>query len=188
MAQLSTAYDEALVYASSLHREQRRKGTDVPYLSHLLSVSALVLEGGGDEDQAIAALLHDALEDQPDLTSYDDLRERFGVRVADIVRACSDTEVQPKPPWRHRKEGFLRRLAVEPPDVLLVSLADKLHNARAILLDLRTAGAQVWERFNAPREDQLWYYSALVATFESQLPEHPLTQELRRTAEGLSAG
>jgi len=108
--------------------------------------------------------------------------------VANIVRACSDTEVQPKPPWRDRKEDYLRRLAVEPPDVLLVSLADKLHNARSILLDLRPPGAQVWERFNAPRQDQLWYYSALVATFESQLPQHPLTQELRRTVDALSAG
>ena len=184
---LTSRYDEALAFASELHREQERKGSHIPYLTHLLSVSALVIEGGGDEEQAIAGLLHDALEDQGNKTSYDDLAERFGTRVADIVRACSDTEVVPKPPWRVRKEAYLAHLPDEPDEVLLVSLSDKLHNARSMALDLGTAGPAMWDRFSAGRDEQLWYLSSLLGVFEARLPGHPLTRELALTLERLAA-
>ncbi len=188
MPALSVRFDQALLFASRVHREQRRKGGDVPYLAHLLAVTSLVLEAGGDEDQAIAALLHDALEDQPDQVTVDDLVERFGERVAQIVRRCSDVESHPKPPWRDRKEEHLDRLRQEQDDVLLVALADKLHNARSTLRDLRIGGPEVWRRFNAPRQDQLWYYSSLLEVFRSRLPREPMTSELRQAVEELAAG
>lgn len=185
MPQLGQRYVEALTYAAHLHREQVRKGTDVPYLSHLLSVSALVLEDGGDEDLAVAALLHDALEDQGDKTSYEDLRQRFGERVAAVVRECSDTEVTPKPPWRERKQDYLERLEVGSADAALVSAADKLHNARSILRDLRASGPRVWERFNSGPEDQLWYYDRLVEVLRRRVPGSASAAELRRTVAAL---
>lgn len=185
MTALTARYDEALALAAHLHREQRRKGTSIPYLSHLLAVSSLVLEAGGDEDQAIAGLLHDSLEDQSEQTSYADLRDRFGPGVADVVRACSDTEVVPKPPWRQRKQAYLEHLETADPQVLLVSRADKLHNARAILTDLREQGQQLWTRFSADRQDQLWYYRSLAEVFTRRLPT-PQSQELARTVEAIA--
>lgn len=182
---LSEKFDEALVYAHELHREQARKGGELPYISHLLAVSSLVLEGGGDEEQAIAGLLHDGLEDQGDKTSYEELEERFGARVAGIVRACSDTEVLPKPPWRERKQAYLDSLEQESADVLLVSAADKLHNARATLADTLYSGTDVWGRFKAGRSEQEWYYRALVRVFEDRLPHNPVVRELSRTVDAL---
>ena len=150
--------DDAFVLARELHAGQRRKGTDIPYLGHLMAVAALVIEDGGDEDEAIAALLHDAVEDQGGPPTLVLIRGRFGTRVAAIVAACSDTDETPKPPWRARKEAYLAHLRDPdlPEGTLRVSLADKLHNARAILADLR-AGHDVFARFNAPRQDQAWY-------------------------------
>lgn len=182
---LTEKFDEALVYAHELHREQPRKGGQLPYISHLLAVSSLVLEGGGDEEQAMAGLLHDALEDQGDKTSYEELEKRFGARVAGIVRACSDTEVVPKPPWRERKQVYLDSLAHEDDDVLLVSAADKLHNARATLADTLYSEADVWGRFNAGRSEQKWYYQELVQVFQDRLPHNPVVRELRRTVDAL---
>ena len=140
MTELTPRFDDAVTEARRLHGGQRRKGTDIPYVAHLLSVSAIVLEDGGSEDEAIAGLLHHVIEDVPVEGTEEFIRERFGDRVADIVSACSDSTTFPKPPWRERKERYLAHLESAPPEVLRVSLADKLHNARAILYDLRTVG------------------------------------------------
>ena len=149
MLVLSERFRDALSYAADLHARQARKGIDqVPYVAHLLATCSLVLEAGGDEEQAIAALLHDALEDQGHATSYPTLTERYGTRVADLVRACSDTEATPKPPWPERKRAYREHLTHAAPDVLLVSCADKLHNARSTLADLREVGMSAWQRFS----------------------------------------
>lgn len=177
---LSSGYAKAVAYAADLHRDQVRKGTSVPYLAHLLSVSALVLEEDGDEDQAIAALLHDALEDQGERTSYAEIAGRFGSRVAAVVRECSDTEQTPKPPWRQRKETYLEHLRVASEDAVLVSAADKLHNAGAIVADLRELGPQLWSRFHAGADEQLWYYSGLVEVFQERRPASRMTAQLAR--------
>ena len=181
---LGGRFDEALAYVAEMHREQARKGGPVPYLSHLLGVASLVLEYGGDEDQAIAALLHDTIEDCGS-EHAEPIKQRFDSEVLGMVRACSDDEVPAgteKGPWRARKDGYLAHLdelgAGHP--ALLVSAADKLHNARAIRADLRQHGLSVWDRFNEPAKDQLWYYRHLAATFERLLPGS-LASELRRT-------
>ena len=167
---LGERFADAVAYASDLHREQVRKQTTTPYLSHLLGTAAFLMEQEGTtEDQAIAALLHDALEDHPDRTSAAEIEERFGATVARIVQDCSDTDVHPKPPWRERKEAYLAHLETAPIDSLQVSLADKLHNSRAILTDLQTIGPVVWTRFNAGVEEQRWYYTALAEVFVRRL-------------------
>jgi hypothetical protein len=163
----------AVEEASRYHAGQLRKGTQIPYVAHLLSVAALVLEDGGSEDEAIAALLRDAAEDAGGKPTLDAIRERFGDQVAMIVAACSDTDVIPKPPWRERKETYLAHLAHEktPASVLRVSAADKLHNTRAILGDYRRIGDDLWSRFNTKSgDDQLWYYRSLATIFLSRSP------------------
>jgi len=160
-------FEQALVYATRLHNSQNRKGSQIPYLGHLLSVAGLVIEWGGDEDQAIAALLHDSVEDQGGLATLHEIRELFGERVARIVEACSDSFVKPKPPWRERKEAYIKKLAEEPDDIRLVSLADKLHNARSIYMDLLAQGPSALDRFNGGRQGTLWYYQTLVRLFKS---------------------
>lgn len=177
---LTKRFDEALAYAVDLHRGQPRKGTGVPYVSHLLAVAALVLEHGGSEDQAIAALLHDAVEDQGGKPTAEAIRARFGDLVADIVDGCTDTDVFPKPPWRERKEAYLARLRREPAHVRLVSAADKLHNARTMVTDLRILGPDLWKRFNAGRDETLWYLGALVEAFR-EAGSAPIVEELART-------
>lgn len=176
---LTARFAAALAFAYELHHQQTRKGTQVPYLAHLLSVTALVLEDGGDEDQAIAALLHDAPEDQGGRSVLERIRQQFGERVAQIVDGCTDTYETPKPPWRGRKEAYLDHLLRASPEVRRVSLADKLHNARTILADLQQYGPVVWERFNGRRDGTLWYYRALVATFLAPGPS-PMLSELER--------
>jgi len=184
--ELSTRFSEALELAFSLHRTQRRKGSGVPYFAHLLAVSGLVMEADGEEEVAIAALLHDAVEDQGGLETLDVIRERFGDRVAEIVLACSDTTEAEKPPWRQRKERYLAHLEHAPDDVLLVSCADKLHNARSILADHRVVGPDIWERFKPSREQTLWYYRSLVEIFSRRGPSRlsaqlqPVVEELER--------
>jgi (p)ppGpp synthase/HD superfamily hydrolase len=176
---LTERFDEALAYASDAHRDQVRKGTRVPYVSHLLAVAGRVLEEGGDEDEAIAALLHDVVEDQGGAARLADVAARFGSRVAAIVAGTSDTDQSPKPPWRQRKERYLAHLA-DPStsrSVLLVSAADKLHNARTIVRDLGADGPSTWARFNAGVDDQLWYYRELREILVRRLPG-PLTDEL----------
>lgn len=162
------------------------------YVSHLLAVCSLVLEAGGDEEQAIAALLHDAIEDQPDEASPETIRKEFGQRVADIVVECSDREhgvEGTRDNWRERKEAYIRALGTASPDVLLVSCADKLHNARSLLRDLIQEGEKVWDRFNQPDPaQQLWYYRALSEAFIERI-EQPrwLPEELERTVEEIAA-
>jgi (p)ppGpp synthase/HD superfamily hydrolase len=176
-------FDDAYRFAAALHREQRRKGSGVAYLAHLLAVAALVIEDGGGEDEAIAALLHDAVEDHPERTSFDEVRERFGARVAEIVAACTDTPAEyvggPKPAWRPRKEAFVERIRAGLP-AQRVALADKLHNARSILTDLNAIGEAVWQRFSVPREETLWYYRAVARAFREAGARGPMLGELER--------
>jgi len=165
------------------HDGQVRKGTTVPYAAHLLGVAALVLEAGGTEDEAISALLHDVLEDHPDRATPSGLAERFGPEVARIVVACSDTvgsDPENKPPWKARKSAYLAGLADADAAVLLVSLADKLYNATALLRAVRLDGLLAYARFRAGPADQLWYHESLVATFRQRCPG-PLTEEYAAT-------
>ncbi|MBL8784840.1 MAG: HD domain-containing protein [Deltaproteobacteria bacterium] len=158
---LGPRFTDALSWGAELHRHQVRKGSDVPYLAHLLSVAALVLEHGGDEDVAIAAVLHDAVEDQGGQPILDEIGRRFGARAADIVLGVSDSVTAKgalKAPWRDRKEKYLVHFAEASADVRLVSMADKLHNARSTVSDLRREGPRTWDKFNATREDTLWFY------------------------------
>jgi len=191
---LGPRFAEALAWAHEIHAAQVRKGSGIPYLAHILAVVSLVLEAGGDEDEAVAALLHDAVEDQG--VSLDEIRRRFGPRVARIVDGCSDVNaplsasdhgLAASPPQRgpatslHRKAAYVSRLADErDSSVLRVSLADKLHNARSILADHRAAGDAVWDRFNVGRLGQLWYYRELVRTFRARLPGDLQVAELAR--------
>ena len=171
----------ALATAARLHQAQYRKGTSIPYISHLLGTCAIALEYGADADQAIASLLHDVIEDiQPTAMARAEVAT-FGREVLRIVEACTDADSHPKPPWRQRKEAYVGRLTHEGARVLLVSASDKLHNARAIVRDLRDQGPSLWTRFD-PNSDQLWYYGALVDAFASN-PESParLIDELART-------
>ncbi|MGE0353258.1 MAG: HD domain-containing protein [Gemmatimonadales bacterium] len=190
---LSSRFEEALVYASQLHATQVRKGTSgTPYVAHLLGVASLVLEDGGDEDQAIAALLHDAVEDFPeDGQTRKDIGDRFGERVQRIVLACTDSDPDAptgaaKESWRSRKERYLRHLEHQPAEVLRVSVADKLYNATMILNEFRRIGPLVWNRFTAGRANQLWYYRSLVDVFR-RAPSAPpqLVEQLDRMVSAL---
>jgi len=176
---LSARFECAFQYAAVLHAHQKRKGTDIPYISHLLAVAGLVIENGGTEDEAIAALLHDAVEDAGGRGRLSDIRARFGEAVAEIVTGCSDADVIPKPPFAERKQAYLADLKKGSPSVLLVSCADKVHNARAILSDYEEQGEALWGRFNGGREGTLWYYRALADEFLRLGPER-LSKELDR--------
>ena len=170
-ARLGPRFSEALVLAAALHRQQTRKGNDIPYVAHLLAVCAIVLEHGGDEDEAIAALLHDAAEDQGGEPTLEVIGRLFGPKVREIVAECSDTFEQPKPPWRERKEAYVAKLrdGEVSRSALLVSAADKLHNLTATVNDLRTQGDQFWTHFNSTREEQIWYYTALSEIYRERL-------------------
>jgi (p)ppGpp synthase/HD superfamily hydrolase len=159
---LTSRFEKALVYATRLHARQLRKGTQIPYISHLLSVAALVLENGGDENQAIAALLHDAIEDQGGERTRQEIRHQFGSEVSEIVEGCTDADIIPKPPWRERKQQYIAKFRHATPEVRRVSLADKLHNARSIEADYRKIGETIWERFQGGREGTLWFYRAII--------------------------
>jgi (p)ppGpp synthase/HD superfamily hydrolase len=162
---LTTRFEEALVFAFNLHKDQTRKSIPVPYFAHLMGVASLVLEAGGDEDTAIAALLHDAVEDHGGIPTLDEIRRRFGDRVADIVDHCTDAYTKPKPPWRRRKEKYLVKLHQAPPEARLVSVADKLYNVRTICDALQLQGEAVWSRFTGGKEGTLWYYRALLVEY-----------------------
>lgn len=162
---LSDRFELAVNYAIRLHKDQVRKGTGVPYVSHLLSAAGIALEYGANEDEAIAALLHDAIEDQGGAGTREEIRKMFGDRVVNIVNGCTDAEVIPKPPWRERKEAYIRHLKSASQSVRLVSAADKLHNAQTILKDYRKSGEDLWNRFKGGREGTLWYYRTLVSVF-----------------------
>jgi GTP pyrophosphokinase len=167
MTILSDRYAEAFAYALELHRNQRRKETEIPYVAHLMAVSGLVLEHGGTETEAIAALLHDAVEDQGGPPTLAQIQSRFGESVAAIVNGCSDTDATPKPPWRKRKEDYIAHVRRAPASVRLVSAADKLHNARAILADYRVHGESLWSRFKGGKDGTLWNYRALIDAYRS---------------------
>ena len=177
---LSKRFDEAFLFAHEAHRDQRRKKTDRPYISHLMGVASLVLQYGGDEEQAIAALLHDVVEDCGGAPRLGEIHEKFGERVARIVDGCTDSDVTPKPPWRERKERYLERVRAEQTDELLVSAADKLYNMREILMDLREHGHSVWERFKGGHDGSLWYYHEFIEAVRKRAPR-ALVAELDRT-------
>ena len=182
-------FEDALVMAHQLHVKQKRKGTSIPYVGHLLAVSSIVIENGGSEDEAIAALLHDAIEDAGGDMARVVLGAAFGANVLAIIEGCTDTDETPKPPWRKRKEDYIAHVRHASASVRLVSMADKLHNARSILQDYRTHGESVWRRFSGGKDGSLWYYRSLVEVFR----EHgtsPLLEELDRvvtTLESLAA-
>ncbi len=175
---LSPKFEEALQYAASIHSEQMRKGTEIPYVSHLLGVASIALEYGADEDEAIGALLHDAGEDAGGQARIDDIRKRFGRKVAAIVLGCTDTLETPKPDWLTRKKKYIAHIPKSSGSVRLVSAADKLHNARSILRDYLQVKEKLWSRFTAKKEGVLWYYRQLVAAFRKSKTNKALVDEL----------
>lgn len=181
---LSERFTAALGYAATVHRTQKRKGTDIPYVAHLLAVAGLVLEHGADEDTAIAALLHDAVEDQGGNERMVDIRARFGSRVAAIVAGCTQTVTGAEWSWKERKRRYIDHVRTAPAEVRLVSLADKLHNARALLLDYREVGEDLWSRFHGGRDGTLWYYRSLRDAYGSD-EASPLLLEFQRTVDDL---
>ena len=178
--------DEALAFVAAAFRHHIRKGSGAPYLSHLLQVAATVAEHGGDEEQIVAALCHDYLEDIRG-AQRDELARRFGDRVARLVAGLSDSTGQPRPPWKERKLAYVTRLAAEPAELKLICAADKLHNASAIVRDRRVIGDRIWERFTPTREECLWYYRGVVASLGTNW-EHALLEELRRTVDDMHVG
>jgi (p)ppGpp synthase/HD superfamily hydrolase len=163
---LGPRFLRAFAFAAEKHKGQARKASTIPYIAHLMGVASLVLECGGEEDLAIAALLHDIVEDCGGVPMLKEVRRRFGARVAKIVDGCTDAYAIPKPPWRQRKESYIRHLKNASTDTRLVSAADKLHNVRSIIADYREIGEAVWARFNGGREGTLWYYQALLQEFQ----------------------
>jgi (p)ppGpp synthase/HD superfamily hydrolase len=182
----SNRFAQALAYAARVHAGQVRKRTERPYIGHLLSVASIVIEYGGDEDMAIGALLHDAVEDQGGLPRLGEIRKKFGKRVAGIVDGCTDSYTQPKPPWLQRKRAYVERVSSESEEVRLVSAADKLSNTREVLHDFRVHGESVFERFAGNKEGTLWYYRALVDTFR-KAGDNPLVEELDRVVSRLES-
>jgi len=179
---LSDRFQAALDMALELHKNQERKGSREPYFTHLMSVSALVLENGGSENQAIAALLHDAVEDQGGIPTLERIEAEFGKEVAEIVEGCTDAYTHPKPPWKERKINYVDRLKTASDTILLVSLSDKVHNARSILRDFQNEGDVIWERFKGGKSGTLWYYQSLANIFDESRYSF-LKQELRQIVE-----
>lgn len=165
---LGDRFEKALIYAFQLHSNQFRKGSGIPYISHLMSVAALVLEDGGDENQAIAALLHDAIEDQGGDRTRQEIKAKFGDEVSSIVEGCTETDLTPKPPWRQRKLASIAKLSQVSTEVRRVMLADKLHNARSILADWHRSGEDVWQRFKGGKDGTLWYFESIVKAVPQQ--------------------
>lgn len=182
---LGSRFEDALVYATRLHAEQTRKQSDVPYIAHLLGVASMVLEDGGDEDEAIAALLHDAAEDQGGFRTLEDIRTKFGDKVAKIVEFCTDAYTQPKPAWRIRKESYLTSIPSGDRSAWRVALADKVYNARATLRDILREGDRAWDKFNGGREGTLWYYRELLNRF-GEVYRGDLFEEFKEIVEKLT--
>ena len=180
----SPKFARAFAYAERAHWGQRRKGTEKPYIGHLMSVASIVIAYGGDEEMAIAALLHDAVEDQGGRKRLRDIQKKFGKRVAHIVDGCTDSYEEPKPPWLERKRSYIARVAGEDSDTRLVSAADKLSNSRDILQDVRADGDRAFERFQGKKDGTLWYYRTLVAEFR-KAGDNPLVEELDRVVKEL---
>ena len=177
--QLTHRFVDAVNEALGLHATQRRKISGGPYLAHLLSVAAIVLEHGGSEDEAIAALLHDAVEDQGGLATQTAIAGRFGPSIAGMVAGCSDSDDSPKPPWRERKEQYIAHLHTATPSVRLIAAADKLHNIRSLLADYRRMGGDLWQHFRGGREGTLWYYRAVVNALRAH-DDRPIVDELEQ--------
>ena len=186
---LTSRFTRAVEYARVVHVGSRKK-TEVPYVAHLLGVASLVMGEAGSvpfsvtEEMVFAALLHDAVEDAGGLPRLRDIEANFGPEVAKIVEGCSDSfeeDSSKKADWRTRKASYIKRLPSEPPETLLVSLADKLYNARAIFEDYREVGSKVWERFKRGRDEQLWYYEELIKVFEARCPKWRMVEEFKRT-------
>jgi (p)ppGpp synthase/HD superfamily hydrolase len=173
---LGPRFLRAFSFAAEKHKGQTRKASTIPYIAHLMGVASLVLEAGGDEDLAIAALLHDVVEDCGGAPMLKEIRRRFGQRVAKVVHGCTDADTNPKPPWRERKESYIRHLSAADADTRLVSAADKLNNVRSILSDYRAIGESVWSRFNGGSEGTLWYYRTLRDVFIDQ-PRNRITRD-----------
>ena len=181
---LSKRFTDALIFASHLHADQTRKGSGIPYITHLLGVASIALEYGANEDEAIAALLHDAIEDQGGAPTREEIRRRFGDNVTEIVDGCTDCDTTPQPPWRQRKEAYIAHIPTASASVRLVSAADKLHNTRSILNDYRLLKDAVWGRFKGGKDGTLWYYRALVDAFRAN-ESTPLVDELERVVSEL---
>ena len=181
---LTERFGEALAFANRVHRGQLRKGTKVPYMAHLMGVASIALNFGADEDEAIGALLHDAVEDQGGLPMLEEIRRRFGSRVAEIVDGCTDSWTTPKPPWLERKKAYLEHARNASASVRLVSASDKLYNMRAIVSDYRRVGEAVWARFSAPPADVLWYYQSLADVFRREA-DGGVADELARAVDEL---
>lgn len=179
MTKLTQKFEQALVYATRLHAQQIRKTTGVPYISHLLSVTGLVLEAGGNETEAIAALLHDAVEDQGGAATRTEIYEQFGEQVVAIVDDCTEFKTEIKPPWQERKLHYIQQLRVGSPSARRVALADKLHNARSLLFDYRQQGEAMWSVFSAGKEGTLWFYHLLLEMYREVAPS-PMVEELAR--------
>ena len=188
---LGKRFRKAMAFAAKAHKKQARKGGDIPYTSHLLAVTSIVLDYGGDEDQAIAALLHDVVEDQGGAAMRAEVLEKFGERVTEMVDDCTDADETPKPPWIERKQAYIAHIQHAHVDSLLVSMADKLHNTESIVRDVRHFGPTVFDRFSAEPEQVAWYYRSLVQAFESRGLEgdaRALLVELRRAVRELEQG
>ncbi len=183
---LGPRFLRAFAFAARKHAAQARKASTIPYIAHLMGVASLVLEFGGDEDLAIAALLHDVVEDCGGLPMLKEVKRRFGSRVARIVDECTDAYGEPKGPWRERKETYLGHLKIAGPDTRLVSAADKLNNVRSILADYREIGDSVWARFNGGRDGTLWYYRALLDEFQRREPNR-LVREFAHAVQELES-
>ena len=184
MPTLTSRFDDAFRYAHQVHASQTRKGSSTPYIGHLIGVASIVLDDGGDEDEAIGALLHDAAEDQGGRPRLDDIRSRFGDAVARIVEDCTDSWDMPKRPWTERKQAYIQHARALPPPSLRVSAADKVHNTYGILRDLRNTGERVWESFSAPPDDVISYYESLVRAYRESGGGH-LVDELDRIVRGI---
>ena len=181
---LTKKLDHAFSYAHEVHDGQFKKGTSVPYLGHLMGVSSIVLGDGGSEDEAVAALLHDAAEDHGGRARLDDIRSRFGDEVARIVEDCTDSWDTPKPSWLARKQAYIQRARTLPSPSLRVSIADKVHNTYGILRDLRNIGEKVWERYDVSPDDVLAYYESLVRAYR-EAGGGRLVDELERIVRGI---
>jgi (p)ppGpp synthase/HD superfamily hydrolase len=183
---LGPRFLRAFLFAADKHKFQTRKASAVPYIGHLMGVASLVLEAGGDEDLAIAALLHDVVEDCGGKAMQKEVQRRFGTRVAKVVDGCTDADTDPKPPWRERKENYIRHLKHADADTRLVSAADKLNNVRSILSDYRASGESIWSRFNGGREGTLWYYRTLRDEFLRRQPNR-ITRDLEQAVNELES-
>jgi len=183
---LGPRFLQAFVFAAEKHKAQTRKASTIPYIAHLMGVASLVLEAGGGEDLAIAALLHDVVEDCGGAPMLKEVSRRFGQRVAKVVDGCTDADIEPKPPWRERKEKYIRHLKKADADTRLVSAADKLNNVRSIVSDYRAIGESVWSRFNGGREGTLWYYRTLRDVF-LQHKKNRITVDLELAVNELEA-